>query len=129
MLRRRRHHAVSLEDESPYEQIPDFGPRPEQVTLQHEQSEQVQRLLETLPADYRLAITLRYWHDLSYTEIAETLHTTESAVKSRLHRAREAMAEKVRQEQAQAARKEGEHRPYLRPASAVPALFSAIPII
>ncbi len=129
LLRRRRHHAVSLEDESPYEQIPDFGPRPEQVTLQHEQSEQIQRLLESLPADYRLAITLRYWHNLSYTEMAETLHTTESAVKSRLHRAREAMAEKVRQEQALAAPKDGERRPYLRPATSAAAHISAIPIM
>ena len=53
----------------------------------------MRRLLQYLQPQYRLAIVLRYWHDKSYTEIAEITGTTESAVKSRLHRAREAMAE------------------------------------
>jgi DNA-directed RNA polymerase specialized sigma24 family protein len=34
-----------------------------------------------------------YWYDLSYEEIAETLSMTVSSVKSRLHRARQAMAQ------------------------------------
>jgi len=35
---------------------------------------------------------LRYWHDLSYKEIAAMLDLTEPAVKTRLHRARLQMA-------------------------------------
>jgi hypothetical protein len=31
---------------------------------------------------------LRYWHDLSYKEIAEILDLSEPAIKTRLHRAR-----------------------------------------
>jgi RNA polymerase sigma-70 factor (ECF subfamily) len=50
-------------------------------------------VLETLPADYRAAVVLRYWYGLSYREIATTMDTTESAIKSRLHRARRMMAE------------------------------------
>jgi DNA-directed RNA polymerase specialized sigma24 family protein len=38
---------------------------------------------------------LRYWYDMSYTEIADVLNTTESAVKSRLFRARQALADKM----------------------------------
>ncbi|MBC7261385.1 MAG: sigma-70 region 4 domain-containing protein, partial [Chloroflexi bacterium] len=48
--------------------------------------------LSELPAQYRLVIILRYWHDYSYEEIAEITNSTESAVKSRLHRARRMMA-------------------------------------
>jgi RNA polymerase sigma-70 factor, ECF subfamily len=33
-----------------------------------------------------------YWYDFSYEEVGQTLKLTESAVKSRLHRARRAMA-------------------------------------
>jgi DNA-directed RNA polymerase specialized sigma24 family protein len=40
-------------------------------------------------------ITLRYWQDLSYTEIARIVGSTESAVKSRLHRARRMMAQQI----------------------------------
>ena len=33
-------------------------------------------LLDTLPPDYRAIIILKYWHTLSYQEIAETLEMT-----------------------------------------------------
>ena len=55
----------------------------------------IQRMLKDLSPEYRAAVVLRYWYDLSYTEIAEMLNTTESAVKSRLFRARQALAEKM----------------------------------
>jgi len=41
-------------------------------------------------------VVLRYWYDYSYIEIAQTLETTESAIKSRLFRARQMLAEKLR---------------------------------
>jgi RNA polymerase sigma-70 factor (ECF subfamily) len=40
-------------------------------------------------------LILRYWHDLTYTEIAEILGLSVQAVKSRLHRARLQMLEKA----------------------------------
>jgi RNA polymerase sigma-70 factor (ECF subfamily) len=48
----------------------------------------LQALLARLSPDDRGVVAMRYWHDLSYEEIAEATHTTVSAVKSRLHRAR-----------------------------------------
>ena len=42
-----------------------------------------------------MVIALRYWQDLSYEEIARTVGSTESAVKSRLHRAREMLAQQA----------------------------------
>lgn len=44
--------------------------------------------LESLPADYREAILLRDFEELSIAEIAARLALTPAAVKSRLHRAR-----------------------------------------
>jgi RNA polymerase sigma-70 factor (ECF subfamily) len=38
-------------------------------------------------------MVMRYWYDFSYDEIAEATHTTVSAVKSRLHRARGSMGQ------------------------------------
>jgi RNA polymerase sigma-70 factor (ECF subfamily) len=46
-----------------------------------------------VPAEYRRAVVLRYWYDLSYEEIADVQETTVSAVKSRLFRARRQLAD------------------------------------
>jgi RNA polymerase sigma-70 factor (ECF subfamily) len=58
-----------------------------------ERADYIARLLECLPGDYRLVVILRYWHDLGYAEIAEVTGDSESAVKSRLHRARRMLAQ------------------------------------
>jgi RNA polymerase sigma-70 factor (ECF subfamily) len=62
--------------------------------LKEEKMKQIQRILKTLNETDRAAIVLQFWHDYSYKEIADTLSLTESAVKSRLYRARRSMAEK-----------------------------------
>lgn len=67
------------------------GPEPQMV--QNQQEELVQTLLAELAPEYREAIVLRYWHELSYDEIAEMMDTTVSAIKSRLFRARKQLAE------------------------------------
>ena len=69
---------------------------PEESLVAGEREAQVKALLEGLAPDYRAAVVLRYWYDMSYAEIAETLETTESAIKSRLFRARQMLAERVR---------------------------------
>ena len=61
---------------------------PERSALAKEGREAVQRALQRLPETYRGVTVLRYWHDLSYLEIAATLGLTEATVKTRLHRAR-----------------------------------------
>jgi RNA polymerase sigma-70 factor (ECF subfamily) len=66
---------------------------PETQVTQNEHSEYIQGLLNELSEDDRAGIILKYWYDYSYAEIAEFLDTTESAIKSRLFRARRALAE------------------------------------
>jgi len=92
-LRRRRFGLVSLDDLPSGNWLSDAGPEPEQVALSHEAQHYVRALLNTLPPDYRAAVILRYWHELSYEEIAETLDATLPAIKSRLFRARQTMAQ------------------------------------
>jgi RNA polymerase sigma-70 factor (ECF subfamily) len=58
-----------------------------------ENNDGVRELLGELKEPDRAAVILRYWYDYSYEEIAETLDMTVSAVKSRLHRARNEMAQ------------------------------------
>ena len=47
----------------------------------------LRRALERLGHDDRLVVVLRYYLDLDYSEVAETLHITEHAARSRTQRA------------------------------------------
>jgi len=89
-LRRRTLPLFSVdEDEENAFEIPDAqAPHPEQEMVHSEQREQIHLLVSSLEAIDRAAIVMRYWYDFSEAEIAEALHLTVSAVKSRLHRAR-----------------------------------------
>lgn len=94
-LRRRRLKWLSIDEPLPSLALSDDTPEPEDVTILNEQSKALQELLNQLNPDYRAAVVLRYWYDYSYTEIADILDTTESAIKSRLFRARQILAEKA----------------------------------
>lgn len=93
-LRRRRFSTFSIdEDEDAPVEIPDqHAPDPETETARREQQRRLQRLLQELEPLDRAAVVLRYWQDASEVEIAQALGLTVPAVKSRLHRARKALA-------------------------------------
>jgi len=95
LRRKGRAPQLSLDGPLPPQWTISKAPRPDQEVSQKEQREQVRQALETLPADYRAAVVLRYWYGMSYDEIAVTMHTTESAIKARLHRARRMMAHQL----------------------------------
>lgn len=91
-IRKRRMNLLSL-DEAVYLDPADAAPGPEASLSQSEEQRRVRALLDRLSAQDRAAVILLYWYELSYEEIAEALSMTVSAVKSRLHRARQVMAE------------------------------------
>jgi len=89
-LRRRRFAWLTLDDVA--FSLPSTERGPERSALDRDQQATVQRALRQLPHNYRLVTLLRYWQDLSYEEIARVTGLTESAVKTRLHRARHMLA-------------------------------------
>ena len=95
LIRKRR--AVLLSIDEPLPPHPalhsDNNKGPEAQYLAQEREALVQGMLKELPDEYRQAVVLRYWYDMSYEEIAEVQKTTVSAVKSRLFRARRQLAE------------------------------------
>jgi len=99
-LRRRHGGQASVEETQSLQWMADGKPKPEEQLIESEQSKSIHHVLAALPAQYRVVIILRYWQDLSYQEIAEITGSTESAVKSRLHRARQMMALQLEQEDA-----------------------------
>ncbi len=95
-LRKRRVQYLSIDEPLPANlALASEDPQPEQMAVIHEQSHLIHALLDDLAPDYRAAVVLRYWYDYSYTEIAEIMETTESAIKSRLHRARRMLSDMI----------------------------------
>lgn len=95
-IRKRRMKFLSIDEPLPSNlqlAISEDEPGPEHTTMRNQRSEYIQDLIEELSPDDRAGIVLKYWYDYTYAEIAEVLDTTESAIKSRLFRARRSLAE------------------------------------
>ncbi len=69
---------------------------PENELMSKQVVDVVQRSLQQLPEDLRSALTLREVEGLSYEEIAEVMSCPIGTVRSRIFRAREAVAENLR---------------------------------
>lgn len=92
-IRRRRLPLVSIED-LPVPDLPDHEPSVESKLSSQEERAGIRALLAGLDPIDRALVVMYYWYDFSYEEIGQALKLTESAVKSRLHRARRAMAQR-----------------------------------
>jgi RNA polymerase sigma factor RpoE len=84
--------AESFEDG---EQLRDIN-TPESMLMTKEIGATVNQAMEELPEDLRTAITLREIEGLSYEEIASIMNCPIGTVRSRIFRAREAIAAKLR---------------------------------
>ena len=69
---------------------------PENELMSRQVAETVNQTLEELPEELRTAITLREIEGLSYEDIASIMNCPIGTVRSRIFRAREAIAEKLR---------------------------------
>ena len=77
------------------EQLKDMN-TPEQQLMTRQIAETVNSTLQALPEELRTAITLREIDGLSYEEIAQIMNCPIGTVRSRIFRAREAIAEQLR---------------------------------
>jgi RNA polymerase sigma-70 factor (ECF subfamily) len=116
-LRRKKFSSFSIdEDEEGQTELPDsFAPDPETEAVKKQTRERMQDCLQSLDPIDRAAVVMRYWQDCSEVEIAQTLKLTVPAVKSRLHRARRALAD-VWEAKEKTAHTRHERKPYGSPA-------------
>lgn len=106
----RRRRGLKNQEHVPAEQAPepvDPEANPETTASDRELADLLSRALDELPEAHREVILLRDVEGLSAPEAAATLGVTVDALKSRLHRAREALRVAL--------------RPHLEPAQAAPA--------
>lgn len=76
--------------------IPDTTDGPEALVLSHELDAEMQSALNTLPRDFRLTVILSDIEGLSYEEVSEAMGCSIGTVRSRLHRGRKLLREKLR---------------------------------
>ncbi len=97
MMRSQRRHRARLVQGLDFEELGSLpaandaaaaGDRADVTAAQSERDARVRAALAELPDDYRDVVSLHYHEDLGLQEIADRLGSTESAVRSRLHRAR-----------------------------------------
>jgi RNA polymerase sigma-70 factor (ECF subfamily) len=90
-LRKKRLDVTHFED-APYLEIPDPGPNPEISLTENEKQRRIRTMLNVLGETDRAIVIMFYWYEFSYEEIADALNLSNSAVKSRIHRARVQLA-------------------------------------
>ncbi len=89
--RRRRARIAEVDFDAATDGHPDEAPEPDERAHGNAARVRVVRALAALPPDYRDVVVAHYHEDLGLQEIARRLAITESAVRSRLHRARAAL--------------------------------------
>lgn len=87
---------VTTEDGEATIEIPDDAPGPEDVLLSEQMDHRIQGALNSLPEDFRLAVIYADVEGLSYEEIADAMRCSIGTVRSRLHRGRKILRERLR---------------------------------
>lgn len=96
-LLRRRNPTVYLdegwqdEQSGPLWQLQSSEPGPEETVAFMAVRDEVQAAILALPVPYRSVLLLRYTQEMSYEDMSRTLEMPVTTVKTRLHRAREAL--------------------------------------
>ncbi len=93
LVRDRRRRSVLLETRVAREEEPTHQP---DVVSQSERQERILQAMDQLTEAHREILMLRYYGDLSYAEISDTLGIKLGTVMSRLSRARDALVESLR---------------------------------
>ena len=68
---------------------------PEEALVTKELEDLIYRAIDDLPEELKVAVTLRDFDGLSYEEIAGVMECPVGTVRSRIFRAREAIAKKI----------------------------------
>jgi RNA polymerase sigma-70 factor (ECF subfamily) len=110
-LERDRPFAASLDDDSGHgeaaDDVHDARPDPLSELARAETVASVRQAVLALPAHYREVVVLCELHEMSYAEAAGALNCAVGTVRSRLHRARALLTDKLTEQRARA----GEERP------------------
>ncbi len=94
--RRNRLVSMSPDEDGAVPDMPDDGPTPDEQVERRERLEAVREAVLALDEDKRRILLMREYRQMSYADIAAALRVEEGTVKSRLARARAALAENLK---------------------------------
>lgn len=98
MRKRGRRPLLAVEredDDAPPRVHPDPAPGPEAEALRREERRAIERAIAALPEEFRVPLVLRDLQGFSYEEIADLTGLPLGTVKSRIHRARLQLRERL----------------------------------
>jgi len=78
---------INDEQADSLERVEANTPSPAELAIAHETAAQLEQALMDLPEKQRAVFLMARYHDMSYRDIALTLHIPEGTVKSRMHNA------------------------------------------
>ncbi|MDE6052770.1 MAG: RNA polymerase sigma factor, partial [Lachnospiraceae bacterium] len=92
---RQRIAGVSISMDEVAESIPFEGLETEDMLISREECQIVRMAVAKLPDKYRIPILLYYMEEFSQAEIAAVMQISDSAVKTRIHRAKRILRERL----------------------------------
>ena len=99
-LRRRKREKASCVDVANLSEVPDYStPSPLSQVLRREERLEVREQLIRLPKKYKVPLVLRYYKQMSYSEIAHELKRRLPAVRMMIFRGKEELRRNLRREQ------------------------------
>ena len=99
-LRRRKREKDSCVDRADLSEVPDHStPSPLSQVLRSEEGLEVREQLIRLPQKFKVPLVLRYYKQMSYSEIARALKTRLPAVRMMIFRAKEQLRRNLLREQ------------------------------
>jgi len=87
---------VATEDGEAFLDIADPSDGPEDLVLSREMDSRIQSALGSMPEDFRLAVIYADIEGLSYEEIADAMSCSIGTVRSRLHRGRKLLRDRLK---------------------------------
>ncbi len=95
--RKKKHHFVSIKEDNEVFQLPDQKLSAEDQMILDQKLIQLKQAINKLKPAYRRVIELRFFHDLSYKEIAEQIGEPLNNVKVKLMRAKKLLSDIIAQ--------------------------------
>ena len=101
MRRDKVRRTISLDQETPEahplaERLAGDSPLPSAALEKREQNAVVKAAVDALPEAFRTVVMMREWEELSYEDIAKRLKTSQGTIKSRIFRARQMLAQRLK---------------------------------
>lgn len=93
-----RKHRRRPEEPVDFEQVPliEIAPSPSSVVGRTREERLLLKALRAIPLELQVTVEMHYWEGMSTSELAAVLEIPQGTVKSRLRRARAALAEKMK---------------------------------